>query len=316
MKPPPPLFSFDSPKQFIAAAKTICRADEIDQLKLLIERGLPPVSSVRSLALITGFSRSFLIAMAVRPHRYYRRFTIPKGCGIRTISSPKVALKIVQKWFGYYLSRTITLPDSVHGFVPGRSTVTAAKIHCPAKWILSVDIENFFDNVSYDRVEHVLNTLEYSTDAKRILIPLLMLNNALPQGSPASPVLANLAFGEADHRLEAAAAQFNVRLTRYADDVSCSSDLEVVPNGLLNSITAAITESGWSINDTKTFHTETPDRCRVLGLLVHSDRPRLPKRLRNRIKVIRYLLENQPVDDLRINVKQALGLIAYARSVV
>jgi len=315
MKPPPPLFSFDSDVRFLKAARSLCEPEELDVLDELIDKQLPPVSSVRSLAILSGFSRSFLVSMALRPDRYYRRFTIPKGRGKRTIASPRVALKVIQKWIGFHLSHAVTLPSHVHGFVPGRSSITAAQVHCPAKWVLSLDVEDFFGSVTKQHVDQILDALGYPASAKKILVPLLTLDEALPQGSPASPVLANLAFRETDVALERVAADLDVRLTRYADDITCSGESETPPSVLADMLTTTINRSGWVVNEAKTSFATVPDRCRVLGLLVHRSEPRLPKELRNRIKMIRHILEHEDNADIRFDIPRARGLLAYANSV-
>ncbi|MBF4249174.1 RNA-directed DNA polymerase, partial [Vibrio anguillarum] len=70
------------------------------------------------------------------------------GKKLRTIHSPRVALKVVQKWLGYHLSSAISFDSHVCGFIKGRSFVDAAKIHEGAKWLYSVDIADFFPSVS------------------------------------------------------------------------------------------------------------------------------------------------------------------------
>lgn len=316
MKPPPPHFAYPTKDSFLSACSGICTPSEMVELSTHLESKRPAVSSIRSLAVSTGFSRSFLVTMAVRPHRYYRRFELRKGRSTRTIHSPRVALKIIQKWFGHYLSHACNLAPHVYGFVPGRSAIDAARAHCPSQWICSIDVQNFFGSVSQARVSHSLELNGYSVDAIKILLPLLTLDQCLPQGSPASPILANLAFAECDARLERWARQHSFRITRYADDITVSSDRPIPRDMAVDCELVALVEScGWVINKQKTVLYNDPERCVVLGLKTGGTRPRLSKRIRNRLRAIEHLLESKPRSELRFNVARYEGLLAYSSAV-
>lgn len=144
LAPPPFLAVFPSEERLLLAATHNLPSDETQVLKSLIDLRLPPVTSVQSLSLLFGVSTNLIGAIARNPNRYYRTFQIRSGSRTRQIHTPKVALKIIQSWFGYHLSRVVDLSDHVHGFVPRRSTVTATRQHCPARWVLSVDVRDFF----------------------------------------------------------------------------------------------------------------------------------------------------------------------------
>src|SRR5690606_36682831 len=147
---------------------------------------------------------------------------IPKGRGHREIRSPREGLKVIQKRFGHQLARSpaIGLPSACHGFVPGRSLISAAREHLGAGWVYATDIRDFFGAVSSERVLQTLRSLGYSRDSAELLGCLATLGGALPQGSTASPVLANIAFAETDRALEALAEGCGIKYTRYADDLS------------------------------------------------------------------------------------------------
>src|SRR5690606_37333399 len=125
-------------------------ADQEAEFLWLSERGLPPATSVDMVAYLFGFSRRFVTALKRNPDRYYRKFRIPKGRGHREIRSPRVGLKVIQKWFGHHLARSpaLGLPSACHGFVPGRSLISAAREHRGAGWVYSTDIRDFFGAVS------------------------------------------------------------------------------------------------------------------------------------------------------------------------
>lgn len=225
---------------------------------------------------------------------------------------------MIQRWFGYHLSLVADLPDHVHGFVPERSTVTAARIHCPAQWVLSIDIRDFFGSVNADRVFASLQDLGYPRAAAHLLTDLSTVNvggsyRCLPQGAPSSPVLANLAFQETDIALEELAITGNMNLTRYADDISFSSSGR--PDQALQNMVHRLVEShGWTIAQEKTRLAELPLRYpRILGLHVDQEIPRLPKKYKNRLRMMRHMIKN---DDLPSSQRAKFdGHLAYAASI-
>jgi RNA-directed DNA polymerase len=315
---PPFLVVFPSEERLLLAVAHDLPADEAKALKTLIALRLPPVTSVQLLSLLFGYSPSLVGAMVQNPTRYYRKFEIRSGNRTRQIHTPKVALKIIQRWFGYYLSHAVELSDHVHGFVPKRSTVTAARQHCPAHWVLSLDIRNFFGSVTSERVFACLNGLGYQRQAAHLMTDLCTMtldggNRGLPQGAPSSPVLANLAFRETDKKLECLAKNRNLRISRYADDISVSGREKPDP-GLLHEIEQIIEGDGWVIAENKTRLAELPSRYpQVLGLLVDQHVPRLPKRYRNRLRMMRYMLTTGHLtEEERATFA---GHVAYAESI-
>ena len=252
--------------------------------------------------------------MARHPARYYRRFLVPKGRSgeTREIASPRVSLKVIQAWFGHHLARHHRPAEHVHGFVPGRSTISAAAAHCPADWVVSVDVENFFGSVTVRQVHDALKQLRYPGPAAWLMAKLTTLNGVLAQGSPASPPLSNIAFSSADQALEDLSRELGLRISRYADDVAVSGEGSV-PERVVGALESCVVKAGWKIARGKTRIMTKPGAVRVLGLNVCHATPRLPKHYRNRIRMMRHMLVRNE-DSLR-NPSRYRGHVAYARAV-
>ncbi len=273
---------------------------------------LPPVVSVRALACLFGVSGKFVGALRNNPERYYRVFTIKKGKKLREIQAPKVGLKVFQKWFGTHLAANIELPATVFGFVSGRSAPMAAGVHCNARWVYSVDLANFFPSTPRSRVVSALESLGYPRHGAELAASLCCFHGGLAQGSPASPVLSNLVFGREDLRLKQLASEYELRHTRYADDIVFSGRDEI-PNDLPGRVLEILTDGGWRTNGEKEHLAVLPHRLKVHGLLVHGSSPRLTKGYRNRLRAFRHLQESGKVrasDSSRI-----LGHLNYASSI-
>ena len=121
----------------------------------------------------------------------------------------------------------------------------AAQIHCRCKWLVKLDIRDFFDSVKERQVYRVFRSLGYgallSFELARICtrrpehnrlgepasygVPVYRkgAEGRLPQGAPTSPALANLAVSNLDERLQAIANARGWTYTRYADDLAFST---------------------------------------------------------------------------------------------
>ena len=111
MIPPPLLVSFSGANYLLNALREEENEDVNSALRDLIERELPPIASAETISVLFGFSTRFVMSMVNKPGKHYRRFQIRTGKKTREIDSPRVALKVIQCWFGYHLSRAIELAD-------------------------------------------------------------------------------------------------------------------------------------------------------------------------------------------------------------
>ncbi len=117
------------------------------------ENELPPLDSAKQLAEALGLTIAELRRLAY--HRdaatvlNYRRFTIPKRDGSsRAIWAPMPRLKKAQRWILHNIVEKLLVHGSVHGFLPGRSTLTNAAAHADPKLVVKVDIKDFFPTVT------------------------------------------------------------------------------------------------------------------------------------------------------------------------
>lgn len=308
---PPLYFSFQDREHAVRALEAALNVSETEALLRLSNRGLPPITSLHSLSVLTGYSPKFLGAIYANPHRYYRTFTIQSGKKYRTISTPRVALKLIQQWFGYHLSRAITWPEFVHGFVPGRSTISAAAVHCNARWVLSMDIRDFFRSTSQFRVSRALESLGYNPESIAILSTLTCLAGGLPQGAPSSPMLSNLCAAQLDDVLASIASSTHSRYTRYADDITFSGT-DDYPDDLSARIETAICANGWLPAHEKTGIAKSPDPLRVLGLLVDRSTPRLSRKYLHKLRAMRHVLKTHDTVNKRAKF---MGHLAYLHSI-
>lgn len=303
----------NGPDELIASLGEKCASEEAEEIVRLFDLGLPPVTSLNALAVMTGYNTGFVWSLVDRAEKYYRVFYIPKGVQRRQIEAPKVALKLIQKWFSVHFERMWQPHDAVHGFVRGRSHISAALKHVTAEWVVSVDIENFFPSTLKLDVRAALIRLGYQSEGALSIIESLCCRYAkLAQGAPSSPILSNIALHPVDQRVSAIADLHGANFTRYADDIVLSGTGKV-PENIMGELAAVFEGTSWHLSERKRLVSQLPNRLKVHGLLVHGAHIRLTKGYRNRLRAFRYLLERGAIDEA--DRRKIEGHLNYAHQV-
>ena len=221
------------------------------------------------------------MAEARRRQFMYKEFEIPKKSGgTRRITAPTGKLKDVQKCISVLVAPYYQVPDCVHGFAEGKSVASNASMHTAKNYVLNIDLKDFFPTITYTRVVKSLKELGFNDEVSDIIarlctIPMWdeqnqMLRNSLPQGSPASPLLSNIVCISLDRRLSGLAKRFRLTYSRYADDITFSSDHSVYAKDseFLKELENIVESSGFKINEKKTRLQKKGSRQDVTGLIV------------------------------------------------
>ena len=167
------------------------------------------------------------------------------------------------------LNRLYSVPDYVHGFVHGKSISSNATAHLAKKVILKVDIRNFFESVTAAQVAIVFQKLGAVADISAALAKLVTLDGKLVQGFVTSPVIANLAITAMDEELNTLCGASGFDYTRYADDITVSSNGATPDAKLIESV---INVHGFSLNEDKTLVMPRGKRQYVTGLTIFDDK--------------------------------------------
>ena len=160
------------------------------------------------------------------PTDKYITFMLHKASGgLRIISAPTTTLKIIQQKLNQVLQAVYEVKKPVHGFVIGKSIVTNALAHAKQHYVFNIDLQDFFPSINFGRVRGLFMGKPYNLPANvaTVLAQICCHENALPQGAPTSPIIANMICGQLDDQLLSLAKKHGCRYTRYADDITFSS---------------------------------------------------------------------------------------------
>lgn len=158
--------------------------------------------------------------------------------------------------------------------------------HKGKKYVLNIDLKDFFKSITFKRIVGFFCKNENFQLNPKVAILIAQIATYresekfeafLPQGSPCSPVISNLITSILDNRLNQLAKKNQCTYTRYADDLTFSTNLATFPEELYDlenrtigkKLFKTITKSWFTINISKTRLTHYENRQEVTGLVVN-----------------------------------------------
>lgn len=239
--------------------------------------------------------------------------------GKRIILAPCEKLKQAQRFFKRAINWVYPLE---------MNTFNATKFHCGKKYVLKMDIKDFYGSVPYPFIEQVVKNV-----CKRIknadinyYLMITTVDDKLPTGAPTSAHIANACFSPVDKRIKDYANMLGVNYSRYMDDLTFSCDDKYLLNLIEKYVTKTLGNFGYKLNERKTKYISDNKQQNVLGVIVNNKDVRLAKKLRRKLRAA---LHNYSVFkssgakqiDLKYrtwseqSIAQLKGYLAYAKQV-
>ena len=211
----------------------------------------------------------------------YQISEIPKKTGgYRKIHSPKSDLKIVLKCINILL-RSVYIPHpNAFAFIEHKNIVDNAKMHTNKRFVYNIDLKDFFYSFDYNRVKTALYKKPFNLNTTKekeeiaywiSILTTYKINGeqVLPQGSPSSPVLTNIICKRLDDKLFCLAKEFSLNYSRYADDITFSSDKHIFHGKFISKLNRLIQSEGFVINESKIRLQNQGERQVVTGITVN-----------------------------------------------
>ena len=125
----------------------------VDIGKIVISKhsNVPPVFSLGHLAHLSGAPYPYLRGIVERQYDPYNIFTIRKRnpkSDFRTICVPSPPLMQLQRWVVDRVLNYGSPHSASTAFAPESKVLDAAEPHAGCRWLIKVDIQNFFESVS------------------------------------------------------------------------------------------------------------------------------------------------------------------------
>lgn len=266
----------------------------------------------------------------VKKYNLYTEFQIPKNNGkFRNISAPNKYLKIIQKKLKKVLEECyneIQLnKNASHGFLKKKSIYTNSNFHKNKRYVLNIDLKDFFPSINFGRVRGFFiknKNFQLNEEVATLIAQISCYNNQLPQGSPSSPIISNLIAISLDKGLSILSKKYKFNYTRYADDITISTNLKNFPiaiaykdkdgNWKLGSeLIKVINNNHFDINFDKIRMQYKSSRQEVTGLIVNK-KVNVKRNYIRKTRLMLYNLIKNPNSDDYQSIRNCIeGRIAF-----
>ena len=218
------------------------------------------------------------------PYRYKVYEIRKKQPGkMRTIAQPAREVKSLQYWVIEKVLRRYPIHPCAMAYRKGKGILNNAKAHAKKRYLLKLDFTDFFHSIKaidFKRfVEKDAPTDIDSVDLEYLTRILFWKNKpsgevVLSIGAPSSPMLSNLLLFDFDRRVADYCRSKAVTYTRYADDLTFSTNRRNVLQSVTEQVARICAELPYprlSLNSQKTVHASKATARRVTGLILSNE---------------------------------------------
>lgn len=270
---------------------------------------------------------NFIHLLNSRPSTHYKVFKIPKRTlGFRVIAQPTPKVKDIQRQLVDILSSNVLIHQSAMAYVKGVSIKSNAFKHSKSQFLLKTDFENFFNSITPEMLFESLSLqqVDISSSDKKILKECLFWNRTnkdegkliLSVGAPSSPFVSNLIMYAFDKRIENFCTSKGIVYTRYADDLTFSSNKKGVLFILLKDLRLILNEEfNYKIvlNESKTVFSSKAHNRHVTGVtLTNNNKLSIGREKKRYISALIHKFKNNKLsnDDIH-HLKGLLSFVSH-----
>ena len=237
-----------------------------------------------------------------RASSMYRSYYIKTKSGkFRKIEEPDYMLSRIQRRVLNVILKNYDISEHATAYHKGASVADNARPHVGRKYVLKMDLTDFFGHVTNKMLFRTAFSIEhFPFFIGNILTEICTKDGAIPQGACTSPALSNIVMKDFDDRMGRWCRGNGVTYTRYSDDLTFSSDRPLYPTYLR--ACKLVRWMGFEINEEKTHFITAASRQQVTGLVVN-DKLNVSSDYRRRLRQEIYYL-------LKFGVQEAVS--AYA----
>lgn len=235
----------------------------------------------QEIAAALGLTQRYVRSLAKSASHHYKVYLVAKrDGGQRQIYHPAKQLKGVQRWLLRETLQRLPIHGNAMAYVPGRSTLINAAAHASSRYLLRMDLEDFFPSLKAADLKtfirrHPVVFSSWDDADIELFCNLVCRNGTLPIGAPSSPALSNALCFQLDEQLTSLATCYASTYTRYADDLFFSTQkrevlrhIESATPGILAGLDCP---ADLRLNPRKTRHSSKRGARRVTGITLGSD---------------------------------------------
>jgi|SRR5690554_3306028 len=276
-------------------------SDEIQKCLIyaipILEKNLPVIYNTSHLSSLVGYNKKYLKRASGYSRFFYKEHIIKKRNGkTRTLNEPLPSLKEIQSWIKDNILEKIPISRYAKAYSSGRSIKDHVKFHKGYKFVLTLDIEDFFGSIDLEVVEKIFLKSGYSKLISNLLAKICTYENSLPQGAPSSPTISNIVLNPLDNTISEYCRLKGIRYTRYADDLAFSGD-NMNEIELIHLISKSLRDiSKLKLNTEKTMLMKNNERQVISGIIVN-EKIQIPRKKRDELRQAMYYIDKFGLED-------------------
>jgi len=239
----------------------------------------------------------YLLKLARTASHCYKTYTIPKRAGgERIIHHPSKELKAIQRWLLEHVVTKWPVSPCAGAYVKGKNIADNARAHVSGRYLLRLDLSNFFPSITAEDIRNYLDTHppgveSWNPSDREFFVSVVCRHDCLTVGAPTSPALSNTICFKLDSNLQQLATAKGAVYTRYADDLFFSSStpnqLQIIENEVNQALRSLPFPKNLLLNSHKTHHSSKRSRRVVTGIILTSDnRVSVGRRRKREIRVL------------------------------
>jgi retron-type reverse transcriptase len=265
------------------------------------------LSSLKAISINFGIALTYLESVIAQPDKFYTLLKIRKKgrskYKYRKVYKADEQLALFhseirsQIEFNIYDRKSQLKSEYVtpyaYGFIKKRGIRENAKVHLNKTHLLNLDITDFFKSIKSRDVYNVFVRLGTPDDGAKILATLCTLHNKLEEGLHTSPLISNIHCYDLDIQIAELAKKYKFLYSRYADDLTFSSNTRVPYPKQIEKI---LNSFGFDLNYDKTRYSKKGQAQYVTGLSISNEKyPRIPKIMKSQLRTELYFMEKYGV---------------------
>ncbi|QYJ79858.1 retron St85 family RNA-directed DNA polymerase [Shewanella acanthi] len=266
--------------------------------------------------------------LADAPNKY-RVYKIPKrSYGHRVIAQPSKELKDYQRAFLQLY--TFPVHRAAMAYCKGKSIKENAQAHASKKYLLKTDLENFFNSITprifWEVVRKNTDLMKVFTSQEVKLVEKLLFwcpsktksgKLILSVGAPTSPTISNFCMSEFDKQLSQLCKVKDIVYTRYADDLTFSTNEENLLFKIIPEIQSLLTKNfsfNIKLNHSKTVFSSKAHNRHVTGVtLSNNGKISLGRDRKRYIKHLIHQFKHNQLDTSEIH--HLRGMLSFAKHI-
>lgn len=257
---------------------------------------------------------------------------IPKRDGSsRLVYQPSNKLKVIQYWLINNIFKDFEIHDCAMAYQKKKSIKLNAKTHQENRYFLKLDFKNFFPSIKFKDFEPYIqkwnNNRKVPFDDSDLLETIRQScfyykDDLLPIGFPTSPIISNIVMREFDIKISTLLSNkddYGISVyTRYADDLTFSTDMKGACKKIKTLVTTSLREMGspnLRLNPSKTkYVSSSSGSAFITGLRIcHDGHITIHRKCKDKIRLLISLYKKGQLPEEEINSLK--GHLSYIRDV-